>query len=213
MQLNKYRHVTLKLVEVFKTGAYSCDTLGNVYSHFILGGHKDRALSKHPVRRLAEWRDPFGYLKINVTIKGSEEKHPYKRLRVTAHSHVAVWTYFKGPILNGFQIDHLDGNKSNNSINNLELVTAQENVVRTFKRGRKAPNGSSRYNSKISEREAIQIVHLWNSGLTVRKICHILKCSPSIAASVIYRINWRQVTKNMVIRKSNRKQPEKSGRK
>lgn len=42
--------------------------------------------------------------------------------------HRAVWEAFNGPIPEGLQINHLDENKLNNSLNNLSLVTPRENM-------------------------------------------------------------------------------------
>lgn len=33
-----------------------------------------------------------------------------------------VWSSFKGNIPNGFKVSHIDGNKENNSLDNLQLV-------------------------------------------------------------------------------------------
>lgn len=41
--------------------------------------------------------------------------------------HVIVWVMHNGPIPKGYQIDHLDHNRYNNRIENLRLVTNQEN--------------------------------------------------------------------------------------
>ncbi len=41
--------------------------------------------------------------------------------------HVIVWILHHGTIPNGFVLDHIDGNRINNNINNLRLVTLQEN--------------------------------------------------------------------------------------
>lgn len=41
-----------------------------------------------------------------------------------------VWEAFNGEIPEGYDIDHLDGNPKNNSLNNLEMVTHQENIKR-----------------------------------------------------------------------------------
>ena len=38
--------------------------------------------------------------------------------------HVLVWEQHNGPIPEGYQIHHIDGDKSNNSIENLQLVSA-----------------------------------------------------------------------------------------
>lgn len=40
--------------------------------------------------------------------------------------HVIVWEKFFGKIPDGYQIHHIDGNKANNDIENLQLVTALE---------------------------------------------------------------------------------------
>lgn len=46
---------------------------------------------------------------------------------VSKRLHRLVWETFKGAIPEGMQIDHIDGNPENNSLNNLRCVTAEEN--------------------------------------------------------------------------------------
>lgn len=41
--------------------------------------------------------------------------------------HRFVWSFWKGDIPDGVHVDHIDGDKSNNSIYNLQLLTPQEN--------------------------------------------------------------------------------------
>ena len=40
--------------------------------------------------------------------------------------HVYVWEYFNGPVPKGYHIHHIDGDKSNNNIKNLQLLLAME---------------------------------------------------------------------------------------
>jgi len=42
--------------------------------------------------------------------------------------HRAVWEAFIGIIPDGFEIDHIDGDKTNNSIDNLRCVTHKDNI-------------------------------------------------------------------------------------
>ena len=44
--------------------------------------------------------------------------------------HRMVWEAFNGMIPDGYDIDHLDGNPANNALENLEIVTHQENIKR-----------------------------------------------------------------------------------
>ena len=41
--------------------------------------------------------------------------------------HRAIWTTVNGPIPQGLEVNHIDENKSNNSIDNLNLLTRKEN--------------------------------------------------------------------------------------
>jgi len=45
--------------------------------------------------------------------------------------HRLVWNLINGPIPKGMEIDHIDGNGLNNSIENLRLVTPQQNHFNT----------------------------------------------------------------------------------
>ena len=56
------------------------------------------------------------------------------------YTHRLVWVLFYGEIPEGYVIDHIDRNRSNNSPENLRLVTIQENCFNT-----KGSKGSSKY--------------------------------------------------------------------
>lgn len=43
--------------------------------------------------------------------------------------HRLIWIMFNGPIPDGYQIDHIDGNPSNNKLGNLRLATNRQNAV------------------------------------------------------------------------------------
>ena len=48
--------------------------------------------------------------------------------------HRLIYETFNGSVPNGYELDHVDGNRTNNSIDNLEVVTRRENVNRAYKR-------------------------------------------------------------------------------
>lgn len=43
--------------------------------------------------------------------------------------HKFVWEYFNGPVEEGKVLDHIDGDRSNNRLDNLRAVTQRENIM------------------------------------------------------------------------------------
>lgn len=50
-------------------------------------------------------------------------------------AHRLIWMLANGPIPVGLEINHKDGDKTNNKLKNLELVTPSENMQHAFKTG------------------------------------------------------------------------------
>jgi hypothetical protein len=50
--------------------------------------------------------------------------------------HRVVWETFKGEIPDGYEIDHIDGNRLNNALSNLRCVTHTENMSNPITRTR-----------------------------------------------------------------------------
>ena len=97
---------------------YVCDEEGNVYS-----------LKNGKIRKLKPCLNKDGYLHFNICKDGKQVAHP----RV----HRFVWECIKGAIPDGYHVDHLDFNRSNNSIENLKAIPSSENQARLSKDGRK----------------------------------------------------------------------------
>ena len=68
---------------------------------------------------LATLKTNCGYLRVNLQ-KDNKSRH------VSVHR--IVWEAFNGPIPPGMQINHIDEDKTNNNLDNLELVTPTENL-------------------------------------------------------------------------------------
>lgn len=70
-------------------------------------------------------------------------------------AHRVIWSLFNGEIPEGMLIDHIDGNKQNNKIDNLRLATrTQNNANSVGVRKRELPKGvtqnpSGRFRAKI----------------------------------------------------------------
>jgi len=85
---------------------------------------------------------------------------------VTAHRLVAI--AFIDKIYGKEYINHIDGVKSNNTIENLEWCTISENNKHSFATGlNTSPKGTGHYNSKFEEKD---IVFIRNSQLSESKL-------------------------------------------
>lgn len=60
-----------------------------------------------------------------VLLNPTKSKNGYLYIRGTG-LHRLMWETFKGQIPNGFQIHHIDGNKENNNLENLECENSLE---------------------------------------------------------------------------------------
>lgn len=69
---------------------------------------------------------------------GHMERNGYRRITLYKkgynHSRL-VWIYHKGYIIDKLFIDHKDRNSTNDNINNLRMVTNQENQFNTYAKG------------------------------------------------------------------------------
>jgi len=72
----------------------------------------------------------------------SRDAHGYERsmTKKAEFVHRIVFRAFIGDIPVGFQVDHIDGNKKNNSITNLQLLTQSENMKKAYEQGFAKPS-------------------------------------------------------------------------
>lgn len=97
---------------------------------------------------------------------------------------------------NKTQVNHKDGNRYNNSVNNLEWVTPSQNVKHAYNSGLKTNNGCKNPISKLTEDQVRQIWTLKDSNLTARQIKDRLNLSVGIGAIKAVRQgkNWSHIT-------------------
>lgn len=58
-------------------------------------------------------------------------------------AHRMIWASVHGPIPDGMQINHINGIKTDNRIENLELVTASENTKHAYRLGLRNATGEN----------------------------------------------------------------------
>ena len=101
----------------------------------------------------------------------------------TRYVHRLVWIAFNGSIPEGKFINHIDGIKSNNSLDNLELVTPKENTAHAIKMGLIKPMDKKGYAAmnrsiQLTADQDEEVKRLYEAGLSMRAvgrelgICH-----------------------------------------
>lgn len=131
----------------------------------------------------------------NKDISGFVIRGGYRHLKINLNGkikqcavHRLVYETWVGPIPEGMQINHKDGNKQNNHIDNLELVTARENLIHSYKvLNRNRASGLRINTAKLSPDDILKVLEMYDKGGTQRQIAKAFNMGQ-------YAI-WRQIKK------------------
>ena len=130
---------------------YLVSNMGNVKS--IRGNILrpfDRLKSKYP--------DSGGYQTVHLV--GPKVMTRYQNRTV----HSLVMEAFVGPRPEGFVINHINGIKWDNRLENLEYCTISHNKKEDFIRGRQSLAGEKNTQAKLTEKDVLKIVRLYKTG-------------------------------------------------
>ena len=104
--------------------------------------------------------------------------------------HTLVATVFIGPRPIGCEVRHLDGNPSNNALQNLAWGTKSENASDKIRHGT-APIGEKNPGAKLKLNEVAEIRALHELGYSHRKIAAMFKVAKSTVGRITRGSHWR----------------------
>ncbi len=142
-----------------------------------------------------DWRPMFGYKNYAVNREGMaininsrkilipQDRHGYLRIHpdgMPKSLHILVWESFNNQkVPEGYQIDHIDGNKANNKLENLRLVNSSDNMKNAYRNGHKGQVGVKQYTlegqyvtSYSSLRDAANAIGALEAGLKDATLRH-----------------------------------------
>jgi hypothetical protein len=149
---------------------YEVSNLGNVRSKNWNGTKKTKTLK--------QYENSCGYLQVHI--------HYGKLNRNILVHRIVAEVFVKNPA-NKKCVNHKDGNKQNNTANNLEWASHKENTRHALKTGLMIPNrGEKVGSSKLTRVEVDEIRQLYNSGAC--KIIYRLAKKYNVKTGTIYAI-------------------------
>ena len=111
---------------------------------------------------------------------------------ITTHILVAK-TFINNPE-NKPQVNHIDADKTNNNVNNLELVTNKENMIHASKKGLLNNKHENNPNAILTIKEVLEIADSLKRNVPIKKIAKIYKVSSHCIYDIKRGKNWKEVT-------------------
>lgn len=169
-------------------GCYEISSFGNLSSvdrirHTVLGKKRTPAFRKIKGKPKKQFLDIGGYF-----VAGMSDGNTVKTKKI----HCLVADTFLPLIEDKLFVNHIDGNKQNNHIDNLEWCNRSENMQHAYKLGLvNNPKGEKAYNSVFSNSEAIFI---YNTTLPVTYLADIFNVHVRTIYSVKQGVNYKTIT-------------------
>lgn len=134
-------------------------------------------------------RDRFGYRRVQLY----DSKN---RQRLSFAVHRLVMQAFVGDCPEGHEVNHMDGDKSNNHLSNLEYVTHQENVRHSFKklkRMQRVARGEASGAAKLTTEQVLTIRERAANGERRRALGHEFGVTPECITYIVRRVTWKHI--------------------
>lgn len=130
-------------------------------------------------------------IEIATHVDTSGYRQVYLAKGVTQQAHRFIWEAVNGPIPDGMFINHRNGIKHDNRLENLELVTHQENVRHAWRTGlNTSTKGVAHHAAKLNNLRVYAIRALSDLGFTHSDIARRSGISRSQVSSIARREAW-----------------------
>lgn len=130
---------------------------------------------------ISGFKNTYGYKAYNFMKNGKTKPLLFHRL-------VAI--HFIPNPKNKSQVNHIDGNKINNHILNLEWATCKENINHCFKNGFKSFKGEKHNQAKLNNKK---VIYIRKSNKTNKELALYFNVSISTIRDVKYRRSWKHI--------------------
>lgn len=135
---------------------------------------------------LKQWHDKDGYCRVTLNLNGKKSNYGVHQLVARCFIHNKD---------NKPTVNHKDGDKENNSVENLEWFTHKEQVNHADdNKLRNMPKGENVYIAKLTENEVREIFSLYKSKkYSQRKLAKMYGVSEGAIQGIVYRKTWKHL--------------------
>lgn len=135
--------------------------------------------------------DKDGYAKVQLSSTDG------KRHRYSVHR-LILENFHPVKNMQNLQVNHIDGNKLNNRLENLQWCSCSENQVHAYKIGLKNQAGDKNNASKLTEKQVLENIDLLLSKQFTQKEIALRYgvCDDTIGA-IKRKQNWKHLTENI----------------
>ncbi len=142
-----------------------------------------RVWSERTQKYLTPQYDKNGYVKVQLrSVDNKSHRYSVHRLMLENFNPVNG--------MEKLQVNHIDGNKLNNNLSNLEWVTCQENIDHAIKNNLRADiNGSA----KLTKEQVIEIYKRANSGERNVTLAKEFNVHPDQIGRIKHKKVWKQM--------------------
>lgn len=135
---------------------------------------------------LSQHKDKDGYLKVRLVSK-DDKRHTYSVHRLVLEN------FYPTAGMNNLQVNHIDGNKENNSLSNLEWMTCLENIHHAMDNNLRAKiNGAS----KLTKEQVVDIYLRVKNGETNISLGAEYNLHPDSVGRIRNKKSWQNILEN-----------------
>ena len=162
------------------------------YGYHYFATDDGHIYSEHLKRNISEYYDKDGYKKVRLCNGTGERK-------VFSVHRLILETFCPNENSNNLQVNHKDGDKTNNALSNLEWVTCKENINHAYNLGLYTNIGDNNNGEhKLVTSQVLEIIQLLlGHEMTIQEIANKYSVSKNAIESIKYKKTWKHLTKNI----------------
>jgi len=138
----------------------------------------------YPAKIIIPFKNNQGYLKAGLRLNNKSSVKFMHRIVCEA--------FYSNPSKKEY-VNHINGIKSDNHVDNLEWVTPKENSKHAIETGLSKNYGSTHSKSKLTDLEVFKIRELHMEGIKTVDISKIYNVTPQNIGDIVNRKRWKHI--------------------